>query len=77
MLIFCSVFVNNIFHNTSHEEEGTSIEDASANGGPRWRSDDTSEDDEQQSPFPNGFGGNGGGHSISMRRARRSRFAMK
>ncbi|WOH06835.1 hypothetical protein DCAR_0626264 [Daucus carota subsp. sativus] len=60
-----------------HEGEGTSIEDASANGGPRWRSDDTSEDDEQQTPFPNGFGGNGGGHSISMRRARRSRFAMK
>lgn len=60
----------------SHEEKDTSTEDASANGGLRWRSDDTSEDDEQHSPFPNGFGGNGG-YNASMRRARKSRFSMK
>lgn len=66
------MFVNFVFLNTSHEEKDTSTEDASANGGLRWRSDDTSEDDEQQSPFANGFGGN-----TSMRRARRSRFSMK
>lgn len=60
----------------SHEEKDTSTEDAGANGGLRWRSDDTSEDEEQQSPFPNGLGGNGG-HNTSMRRARRSRFSMK
>lgn len=70
------MFVNVLFLDTSHEEKDTATEDASANDGLRWRSDDTSEDDEQQSPFPNGFGGNGG-YNTSMRRARRSRFSMK
>lgn len=64
------------FHIVSIEDGDFPVGDASANGGRRWRSDDTSEDEDQQNPFENGLA-SGGGHRGPMIRARRSRLRKK
>lgn len=65
-----------LFKIISLEEKDFPVEDAIANGGPRWRSDDTSEDEDQQSPFGNGLV-RSATYNTPVIRARRNRFSKK
>lgn len=63
-----------VFPSFSHGQKDFVIEDRAVNGGPRWRSDETSDEDDDPSPER----ALGITHrSTPMRGVRRSRFAKR
>lgn len=63
------------FHSFSHMEGNLAIEESNISGGPRWRSDEETGDEEEEKVLERAIGM--AYHATPTRRTRRSRFTKR